>query len=302
MKFGKVTNPENIDFQLPNDNVHVKELLEKYNDIHKKPNIHIGCAKWNKQDLKGFYPKGTKDELAYYSTQFNSIELNAFFYRIFPPEQVEKWKDKTAENFKFFPKVPQSISQFKRLKNVSLELDSYIHSISKFEEKLGMCFLQMHPTFKYKSFDNLIEFIKIWPKYIPLAVELRDHEWYQDPHISNELFDLLEKNGIATVITDTAGRRDLIHMNLTTPQCFIRFTGANHSTDYQRLDDWFERIKLWINLGIQDIYFFVHQNMEIESPLLSAYLIKRLNNELGFNIKIPDVAMNENDQQLGLSF
>ena len=32
-----------------------------------------------KTDLKGFYPKGTKDELKYYATQFNSIELNATF-------------------------------------------------------------------------------------------------------------------------------------------------------------------------------------------------------------------------------
>jgi uncharacterized protein YecE (DUF72 family) len=51
-----------------------------------------------------FYPKGTKDELAYYSTQFNSIELNASFYKNYEPEQYKKWYDRTEKNFKFFLK------------------------------------------------------------------------------------------------------------------------------------------------------------------------------------------------------
>ena len=85
MKFGKVEQPELIDFSLPPDHIDTDVLLGKLHD--KNPfTVHVGCAKWNKQDLKNFYPKGTKDELAYYSTQFNSIELNATFYRIFPSE------------------------------------------------------------------------------------------------------------------------------------------------------------------------------------------------------------------------
>lgn len=64
--------------------------------------IFVGCAKWNKTDLKGFYPKGTKDELTYYATQFNSIEMNATFYGMPIPDQVTVWKNKTPESFKFF--------------------------------------------------------------------------------------------------------------------------------------------------------------------------------------------------------
>ena len=41
MKFGSLDNPENI------------------------TEIYVGCAKWNRADLKGFYPRGTKDELGY---------------------------------------------------------------------------------------------------------------------------------------------------------------------------------------------------------------------------------------------
>lgn len=290
MKFGKVENPEKLDLRLPDDHLDTARVLDQKGDSGK-PNIYIGCAKWNKTDLKNFYPKGTGNkELEYYSTQFNSIELNAFFYRIFPTTTVDKWYDRSTPDFKFFPKVPQLISQFKRLRNCDAELDDYLRSVSHFKEKLGTCFLQMHPTFGPDKFDDLANFILKWPEDVPLSVELRHTDWYNDSFIAGQLYALLEENNISNTITDTAGRRDLIHMRLTTPSCFVRYTGANHSSDYNRLDDWFERLRLWIDLGIKDINFFVHQNMEVESPLLSAHLITRLNQELGFNLTVPVVA------------
>jgi len=58
--------------------------------------VNVGCAKWNRQDLKGFYPRGTKDALFYYANQFNSIELNATFYRIFSKENYFSWHGKNS--------------------------------------------------------------------------------------------------------------------------------------------------------------------------------------------------------------
>ena len=80
MIFGKVENPDLIDFSLPPDHSDTLKIL--LNSGRKGiTNVSVGCAKWNRTDLKGFYPRGTKDELSYYSTQFNSIELNATFYK-----------------------------------------------------------------------------------------------------------------------------------------------------------------------------------------------------------------------------
>ena len=92
---------------------------------------------------------------------------------------------------------------------------------------------------------------------------------------------------MANVLVDTAGRRDMLHMRLTNNEAFIRYVGANHPTDYPRLDDWVERLKVWKNKGLKNIHFFVHQNIEKESPLLSAYFIDNLNKELGANLVIP---------------
>lgn len=288
MKFGKVDNPDQVDFTLPEDHPATKEILKK-NKSDQPLNVYVGCAKWNRQDLKKFYPRGTKDELAYYATQFNSIELNATFYRMFGPDQIENWRDKTPDNFKFFPKINQSISHMRRLNSVEQLTEEYCDHIVHFQEKLGMVFLQLHNNFGYKNFDRLVSFIEKFPKAIPLACEVRHSEWFNNEKIATEYYALLEKHEISNVLVDTAGRRDLLHMRLTTPTAFVRYVGANHpASEYKRLDDWVDRLEKWVGEGLQNIYFFVHQNLEKESPTLSAYFIKQINERLGTNLKIPD--------------
>jgi len=296
MKFGSVDNPENIDFTLPIDHIDTLRVLNKVKDDNL-PEIYVGCAKWNKADLKGFYPKGTKDELEYYSRQFNSIELNATFYRIFPADTFSGWYDKTPKNFKFFPKLNQEISHWKRLNEVSAIVEDYLNNASNLQEKLGTIFLQMHNNFAPKDFNRVVEFVERWPKEFPLAIEFRHTDWYNNETVSNQLYDLLETNNVSNVLVDTAGRRDLLHMRLTNPTAFVRYVGANHPSDYTRLDDWVKRLKEWQEQGVKEIDFFIHQNIEKESPLLSSYFIKKLNKELGCQLKIPNEDKNDNSQQ-----
>ncbi len=295
MKFGSVTNPEEIDFTLPSDHPDTLKVLNSGDP--KKFEAFVGCAKWNKADLKGFYPKGTKDELEYYAKQFNSIELNATHYRIFGADVVKGWHDKTPSNFKFFPKVVNSISHYKRLKGVEALIEEYTLPIRSFEEKLGMIFLQLRDDFKPKDMDRIQHFLEAWPKDLSLAIELRQTDWFNDEAVANQIYELFEQYEVANIITDTAGRRDLLHMRLTTPVAFVRYVGANHESDYPRLDDWVTRLKSWKEHGLEKLYFFVHQNIEKESPLLSSHFIKMLNKELGTSLKIP----NEKPEQQGLN-
>ena len=74
MKFGKVDQPELVDFSLPKDHQDTKAIF-KSSGQKDKPKIYVGCAKWNKKDLKGFYPRGTKDELTYYSRPVSYTHL-----------------------------------------------------------------------------------------------------------------------------------------------------------------------------------------------------------------------------------
>lgn len=285
MKFGSVENPEAIDFTLPEDHPDTLKVLNQKGGGELE--AYVGCAKWNKSDLKGFYPRGIKDELTYYSRQFNSIELNATHYRMYGPDQAQAWIEKTPGDFKFFPKINNSISHYKRLKSIEAPLEEYLHGMRGFGDQLEMIFLQLRDDFKPKDFDRVQHFVEIWPDDIPLAIELRHTDWFNDATVADQVYRLFEKHNVANVITDTAGRRDLLHMRLTSPVAFIRYVGANHESDYTRLDDWVERLKFWKDQGMEKLYFFVHQNMEKESPMLSAHFIKKINQELDTDLGIP---------------
>ena len=287
MKFGQVDNPAEIDFTIPKDHPDTRKVLAK--SKAKDMDIRVGCAKWNKTDLKNFYPKGTKDELGYYTTQFNCIELNATFYRPFPPKQYEKWNETTPADFRFFPKFGQSISHFRRLKDVDELVEDTVSRFSLLGRKLGMPFLQMHNNFGPKDFERVEAFVDHWKQFkMPLAMEFRHTDWYNDPEVSKKLYALLEKNKVANVLVDTAGRRDLMHMRLTTPTAFVRWVGANvPDSDRERLDEWVDRIAAWKKAGLQNLYFFVHQNIEKESPLLSAYFIEKLNKKIKSKLTPP---------------
>ncbi|MCD9581265.1 hypothetical protein [Tenacibaculum maritimum] len=77
-------------------------------------------------------------------------------------------------------------------------------------------------------------------------------------------------------------------MRLTNNEAFIRYVGANHTSDYSRLNDWVLRLKEWHGLGLEKIHFFIHQNLEVESPLLARHFISELNRKLDVKLKLPN--------------
>jgi len=79
-------------------------------------------------------------------------------------------------------------------------------------------------------------------------------------------------------------------MRLTTPTAFVRYVGANAESDYTRLDEWVQKIVKWKEEGLQNLYFFIHQNIEKASPLLSAHFIDNLNKAIGSELLIPKMA------------
>jgi uncharacterized protein YecE (DUF72 family) len=174
------------------------------------------------------------------------------------------------------------------LKDARELTDRFLEGISGFEENLGPVFLMPHPGMGPKTLETMEIFVQSIPKDIQLFVELRHPDWFQDPDAFRQVFDMFERNKVGSIITDASGRRDCVHMRLTTPQAFIRFVGNGlHPTDYTRVDDWVQRIKLWIEQGIEKVYFFMHQHEEIHSPELSKYVIQQINKHCGTSIPEP---------------
>src|SRR5688500_15457993 len=109
MKFGQSDNPGEID--IPEGREFPKGTASA-----SIPFL-VGLGQWNRSKVKNFCPPGIDSELAYYSHQFNSVELNATFARIFRPSQIKMWSEMTADNFTFVPKVPGEISHELELRN-----------------------------------------------------------------------------------------------------------------------------------------------------------------------------------------
>ena len=287
MKFGKVEDIKGIDYRLPAIPQETIAMLHQFNDQQEEFEVHVGGARWAKAELKGFFPPKTKDELSYYSTQFNAIEMNGTFYSSPKKEQILTWKNKTPADFRFFPKVPQSISHYSRLLNVQEKLWTFLDAITLFEEKLGMAFLQLHDNFAPKDFNRLQEFVQKFPKGYPFAVEVRNEEWFKNPDWFAQYAALLQEHHMTNVIVDTSGRRDVLHLRLTTPHLFVRFASAYDAIDYERLDDWIKVIKTLKENGLQSVNFFIHQGLQGEEELYATYFVEKLNKELSLNVRVP---------------
>ena len=277
-------------------------MLEKL-PVHKsKPTIYVGCTGWSMKEWVGkVYPKGakSKDFLRHYSRQFNTIELNTTHYRIPSLATIQTWKSTVPQDFKFAPKIPQTISHSRDMATSNDNTTLFCDAISGLENNLGCSFMQLPPYFAINRLEVLAQFLEKFPTEIPLAIEVRHESWFNDSRNLNQLFDLLEAKGISTVITDVAGRRDVLHQRLTTDTAMIRFVGNGlHPTDYERVNDWITRLKFWIEKGVKEVYFFTHEPDNLLAPELADYFVKTAMKELDAYIRGPK--FHEDEGQMSL--
>lgn len=275
MKFGKVDNIENIDFRLPPD---LDSSIAFESADHTF--VYTGATSWNKSEWKeSLYPKKCKkaDFLKIYSAHFNSIELNATHYRTPSDKSIDIWKNESPDDFKFCPKVLQAISHRNDMLANKELLNRFILQLSKLENKLGQVFLQLPPYFKYKNLPYLRAFLKVWPQEMPLAVELRDEEIHKSPSHFQEYLEILREYHCTPLITDVSGRRDLLHMSLTTPRVFVRWVGNGlHKSDFERIRDWKNRVLQWSKRGVNEIYFMLHEPENLRTPEIAEFMAAEL--------------------------
>lgn len=295
MDFGKVLPSEipGIDFTLPPDGQQTQKTL---NGLAKatKPEFYVGASKWGRKEWLGvLYPIKTKeaDFLCEYAKIFDSIELNAVFYSIPSADIVERFRRKVEDagnpNFKFFPKFSRTISHIKRLEECDADTQIFLENISRLGDMLGPCFLQMGDNFGPNNFLKLERYLKSLPSDQKFFCEVRREDWFAKSIARRQYFSMLAENRIGAIITDTAGRRDVLHVELSTPEVFIRFValGGNHvQLDYARIEDWITRIKTWVDQGLQKAYFMINPIDERNTPELCWYAITRFNSEFDANL------------------
>ena len=304
MEFGKVQDPSTINFLLPPDDVMTEEVLRSSSPLPAEGlRLYVGATRWRIKDWLGsVYPKKTKEKdfLAKYVQQFNTIELNAMWYNLQPTDVIEKWAALADDSFRFCPKFSNTISHELQLKDAQRDTQLFTEHMRRFGKKLGSSFLQLSDGFGPDRTALLQHYLRQLPRDFQTNVELRQERWF-DKDAHRDTWNLLRELGIGTVITDTSGRRDVIHMRLTTPVAFIRFVSNNgHPSDYTRLDAWAERLGKWTSMGLREVYFFMHAGDEAETPGLIDYTIQTLNKACGTNIPRPKLKQEDEATPLTL--
>lgn len=292
MEFGRVPEIElaGIDFSLPAEPDFNKMVLK--GKPAKQPRVYVGCAKWGRTEWVGkIYPPKTKEKdfLQHYVEHYNCIELNATHYKVYGEAGIRKWAEKAkGKDFLFCPKMYKGVTHFGNLKGKEFISNEFLRGIVGFEKHLGPIFVQVSDSFSPKRKEELFTYLKSLPTDLQFFLEVRHPDWFAREKDKEDMFNFLKENNMGAVITDTAGRRDCAHMHITIPKTFIRYVGNSlHSSDYTRIDAWIERMKYWLDKGMEELYFFMHMHDEATSPELTVYLVDRLNKECRLDLMKP---------------
>src|SRR5688500_18988409 len=119
--------------------------------------IALGTSSWSFDAWRGvFYPEtvGKTQMLAYYATQFPTVEVNTSFYALPEPSTLIKWVESVPSGFTFALKFPRRISHEKRLKDCEAESRALIDALHALGPNAGPAFLQLPPDFSRKLYGR----------------------------------------------------------------------------------------------------------------------------------------------------
>ena len=138
-------------------------------------NLYLGTIGWSYSFWKGiFYPNKavSKDFLAYYATQYDTVEVDSTFYRIPTEQAITNWEKQTPAYFMFSLKFPSVITHIKMLKECERETNLFLESIKLLGEKLGPLLLQFPPNFGIGHLPDLSDFLNKLSKIIVMWLRL----------------------------------------------------------------------------------------------------------------------------------
>jgi uncharacterized protein YecE (DUF72 family) len=184
-------------------------------------NCFIGCSGYYYGYWKErFYPKGlaSKDWLTYYSSVFNTVELNSTFYRTPQLSSLKKYVKQTPPSFRFSAKMSKYITHTLRLKESEQHIRTFQDLLKEgLGKKLNHFLFQMPPSFKYSE-ENLDRILQNIPHRSHNVIEFRDISWWNADTEAN-----LKKARITFCNVDYPGLTPrMIH---TTPLFYMRFHG-----------------------------------------------------------------------------
>ncbi len=281
---------------------------------------HIGLTQWGYKEWKGtFFREDAKPEsfLNQYSSVFNAVEGNTTFYRSPSKDTVIKWGEQVPDHFKFCFKFPQSITHYKRLKDVHDDVLTFLELFNPIRTRVGPFHIQLSSQFSYQEFDKLEKLIELLPGHYRYAVEVRHPDFFDKGKNERAFEQLLKSYHVNRVVFDTRRLHSLkkedpsiktaqqkkpqtpVRFHSTADNPFIRFVGANDVLNNEAyLKEWAIIIADWIKDG-KHPYMFIHAPDTLYAPVLARYFHRELSNLIEVN-PLPVFPIDREDKQLGL--
>ena len=228
--------------------------------------VFVGTSGWIYKGWAGtFYPADRKKgaELEYYATRFNTVEINATFYRLPLPTMVKGWHERSPGNFIFAVKGSRFITQMKKLNVERQSIKVFFDRAKLLKEKCGPILWQLPPNFGFNP-ERLEHFLKIVPKKYHHAVEFRHPSWYEH----EETFEILRKHSAAHV--SVSSLRMPMNLNVTADFIYIRFHGLEHGAahDYTQteLQPWADHCRRCVDNGI-GVFAYFNNDWNTRAPI-----------------------------------
>lgn len=239
--------------------------------------LRVGCSGWSYPDWRGVvYPPGLPQRrwFEHYATLFDTVELNATFYRLPAASTVDGWATKAPPGFVYAAKVGQFGSHRMKLRDPERWLARHLERIERLGPALGPMVVQLPPRWK-RNTDRLGEFLDIAPTSRRWAVELRDPTW-----IHPDTFAVLRDHGAALVWHDLLPEQPF---ERTTDWVYARFHGPNAVADRYRgrygprgLAPWVDRLGVVLD-SAGDVYAYFNNDYDghavVDAQTLRASLI-----------------------------
>jgi uncharacterized protein YecE (DUF72 family) len=226
--------------------------------------IRVGCSGWNYAHWRNgvFYPPRcpARRWLAYYAERFETVEVNATFYRLPRESSAARWVDETPDGFVFAVKASRYLTHVKRLLDVAEHLPLLLDRIEPLRRspKLGPLLWQLPPTFAC-DLERLESALGQLPRDLRHAFEFRHPSWFRP-----ELYALLRAHGVALVIADRPEVRSFQAHELTADFAFVRFhhgsRGVRGNYSAGELDEWAERLRAWAEAV--EVYAYFNNDWE----------------------------------------
>jgi uncharacterized protein YecE (DUF72 family) len=219
--------------------------------------VHIGTSGWSYPHWENvLYPPGTPPglRLDVYTERFDTVELNASFYRWPAGHTFAAWQRRLPERFLFSVKASRGLTHAKKLYAPEAWIDRIAGCWHELGERRGVVLFQLAPDHQ-RDDERLEYFLARLPPWMRVAVEFRHPSWHDDG-----VFDVLARHEAAYCVMSGAqlpcilrATAPFVYLRMHGPSSDHLYAGSYSDTD---LRWWADRIREWEHNGYEIFVYF----------------------------------------------